>query len=1123
VTAVNVPSLPTGTVTFLFFDIEGSSQLWERYPEEMKVALARHDALLCQIVENHGGSVVKTTGDGAYVVFAAATNALASVVAFQQALAADTWPELAPNKLRARAGLHTGEAELREGDYHGPTLNRAARIMSSGHGGQILLSMATASLVREGLPDGITLRDLGEHRLRGLARPEQIFQVVVAGLPDEFPPLTTESARPVNLPQPPTGFIGRWQEVDEILQLLAVDGTRLVTLVGPGGMGKTRLGIQAAATLAEREPDRFPHGIYFVPLVPVLTAETMVGAVAAAIGFQFNPGERDPRRQLVDYLRRREALIILDNMEHLLEAQGAALPAEILANAPGIYLLATSRARLGIHGEHLYHVPGMDFPDLSDPRAWPDNHDEAGATSGLRLFLQAARQVRQDFRLDRDNIIDVSRIGRLVQGMPLGIELAAGWLEILSPGEIAAEIERSLDVLATDLSDVPERQRSMRAVFDTTWAISTSREQALLPMLAIFRSPFIQEAAGAVAGAGLRDLMALAGKSWLQRVTGPDGTSRFQMHELLRQFAEEKSRADEKALRDTRRRLIDYFADLLAGSVSDLKSAAQFSTRDRLTADFDNIALAWILAVEDGDFESVAGRMMLPLYYYGLVRRGLFTIDEMIEGAIAARLASTADPAHDEYLAVLRVARACRVLDEWRSDLIAHEIMAAWNYVLRLLDPLPVLGYWYIRLCGMAGLIDQMPEGRRRVADLMAKLEVDDTSGLLDEARLMMGQVLAFTAKDPASLAEAERHLLRAYEGFKHLGNAGYQADTCQQLAVIAMKKRDYDRALAYLSEAQVLLAVFSPAAGGWLLVTKGEVRFRQGDIAGRFADLAEQARIGRDQGDLALETHALSYESIHALRFSTIDHARRVRREVVDLSRAGGGRPNEWHDYEWGEIARVEGDLATARRYYETAASRFRHHGETMGIAFCERGLGDVALAEGEPEKALAHFRQALAAILRDTFWWAEARTLAGLSRAAGALGHDEEAVDALAGALRITDANNELDLATLALLALAERVLNRDRPDLTATLAGTLAATHYTWNEVRAQMEPVAGRARALLGDTAYEQNEARGRVIDLADLVSGLAAISATETAAWLDDAERLIDGLLEGQQAEGSTPA
>ena len=429
-------TLPAGTVTFLFTDIEGSTQLWDRFPQAMPAALSAHDAMLRRAIEAHGGHVVKNLGDGVYAVFSRAGDAVAAAVAAQEKLriplvpgdeqrTGDTRYEirdrssepstalLIPDllntdhrplttdhfpQIRVRMGIHTGEAELREGDYHGPALNRADRLMAAGHGGQILLSATTAAVCEGSLPPGATLRDLGEHRLRGLARPERIYQLLLPDLPANFPPLRSLGEYVVSLPTPATGFVGRGAEVKQIVDLLADPGIRLLSLVGPGGAGKTRLAIQAAALTGREGDGRFADGVYFVPLAPLGSAEAMVTAVAQTLGFRFRHSDEPPRRQLLDFLRTRRVLLVMDNFEHLLSGGGADLPADILEHTLAV-ILATSRTRLNVQGEHLVSVSGMRAPDAYTIRRWAalaTTEEEAEAAiahaavdySAVRLFAQ---------------------------------------------------------------------------------------------------------------------------------------------------------------------------------------------------------------------------------------------------------------------------------------------------------------------------------------------------------------------------------------------------------------------------------------------------------------------------------------------------------------------------------------------------------------------------------------------------------------------------------------------------------------------------------------------------------------------------------------------------------------
>ena len=1100
--------LTAGPVTFLFTDIEGSTSLWERHPEAMKHALARHDALLRAAVEGHHGQVVKSTGDGAYAVFAAPSEAVAAALAFQRALLADPWPELAPDVLRARLGVLTGQAELRDGDYFGPTLNRTARIMSIGHGAQILLGTVTAHLVTGGLPPGVSLLDLGEHRLRDLTQPEHIFQVVAEGLPARFPALRTSSARVVNLPGQPTGFIGRWDEVDGILRLLAPGGSRLVTLVGPGGMGKTRLGIQAAATLAEREPERFRDGIHFVPFAPLRSAESMVGAIAAALDFQFGQGEQGPRRELLDYLRGREALLVLDNLEHLLDDGGATLLADILDTAPGVSMLATSRSRLSIQGEQLYVVPGMSLPDAQEAETWSDPQAEAGRFSGLRLFLQAAGRARPDFRLTPDNVAAVVRVCRQVQGMPLGIEMAAGWLELLSPAEISAEIARSLDVLATDLYGVPERQRSMRAVFDSTWQLLSERERTVLPALSVFRASFTREAAEAVAGAGLRDLMSLANKTWLQPVSSAGGSSRFQMHELLRQYAEEKLRAGGEAETAANDRYARYYAALWAENGPRLESAAQKEALALLTREYLHGHAAWTWLVARGELEWLADRMLRPFVRFALMHSLIFEVGDLVRQALDA--CRRAAGCHLRVRISLLVAVSALRYPPSDPSAIMDE---AHRLVEDLAEPERELGIWYPLLLNWRPYRD--PDNPRRLWRLA---EGDDTDGRASLAAHLTGAALLAESRDRTGLEESVEWLRRAAAGYLRRGDRWAYAGVIEDLSLGEFRLGNRDSALALVDEAQAIYESLADWHHANML--------RQGRATTLLYDgrpdlvlktLEGFVAYSRERGDRLMETFSLGFLSLQAVRFGDLDETRRMRERALALTRELGYSDNEsWNLWELGEVHRVAGSTVEARRYYDEARALFDAQGNRFGLAYYERGLGDLALMAGDAAAAARRFsaaRDLMADYPNEE--WSLAYVLTGLARALAGSDRLDEAPAALAAAIvPIAGNHTPIDMETLVVAAAAEMALAGGRAQLGATLCALLAAHPLTWNETRARVAALVARARQGLGDDTTAAAEARGRLLDLHALIAGLAALPPVEAGPWLDAVARLVDNLPAG---------
>ncbi len=402
---------PSGTISFLFTDIEGSTRFWEHYPDAMQRTLARHDVVLRQVMAEHDGYIFTTAGDAFSVAFQSPRSSIDAAIECQRRLALDAPDEMGP--LRERMVVHTGAADERDGDYFGPTLNRCARLLASAHGGQILVSLTTAELLRDVLPDEVGLRDLGEHRLRDLARPERVFQLLHSDLPASFPSIRSLDAYAHNLPVQVTSFVGRRRDLDAVAEL--IPQTKLLTLTGVGGSGKTRLALQAAAELVSV----FRDGVWLTELGPLDDGALLAAETASTLGVERLPG-RSVQESLIEYLRSRHTLLILDNCEHLLDATVHLLDA-LLRACPRLQVLATSREALGMAGEVLYRVPSLSVPkhgEESDLAAL----DEYEA---VRLFVDRAAAVRPGFTLNSDNSAAVAVISRRLDGIPLAIELAA--------------------------------------------------------------------------------------------------------------------------------------------------------------------------------------------------------------------------------------------------------------------------------------------------------------------------------------------------------------------------------------------------------------------------------------------------------------------------------------------------------------------------------------------------------------------------------------------------------------------------------------------------------------------------------------------------------------------------
>lgn len=550
----------------------------------MMEALGVHDGVIGSAVETNNGVLVKARGEGdsQFAVFGSAVDAVEGSTQIQRQLAEVDWPT--PRPLRVRASLHTGLAELELGDYYGSAVNRAARLRSIAHGGQTVLSASTFELVRDHLPKGVSISDLGAHRLKDLTRPEKVFQLNLDGLDSRFPSLKSLDAVPNNLPVQPTEFVGRRLELANAQTTLAE--TRFLTILAPGGAGKTRLAIQAAAELTSE----FPDGVFFIDLAPIHSPDEIVQTAAESIGIALST-EEDLQSQLLAYLASKSQLLVFDNFEHV--AAGSDIVAEILKRAPGVKIIVTSRTKLNIRGETVMAVSGLETTWRSP--------EEAFAASGVRLFADASKRTDASFSLSPDDLEPVRRILELVGGMPLGIELAAAWVDALQVREIADEIAKSLDFLESEMEGVPDRHRSVRAVYDYSWSMLGDDERRRFSALSVFRGGFTREAGEAVAGASMRNLANLVSKSLLvhNRESG-----RYTVHELLRQYAEESLKEDAPLFRTTAAAHKDFYADLAAHS-EELLMSDQTQAIRVVEADLDNIRSAWRHSLADGDVAAV--------------------------------------------------------------------------------------------------------------------------------------------------------------------------------------------------------------------------------------------------------------------------------------------------------------------------------------------------------------------------------------------------------------------------------------------------------------------------------------------------------------------------------------
>jgi predicted ATPase len=578
----------------------------------MSTAIERHDDLVRSAVEGHGGYVFSTGGDGFAVAFARARDAIASAVDSQLALAAESWP--AEAVIRVRMGLHTGEADERHGDYFGSAVNRTARLMALAHGGQVVVSEATADVVADTLPPEVKLVDLGDHLLRDLSRREHVFQVERPGLASEFPLLRSPDVLPGNLPVQPTSFVGRSEEVRKVGE--ALGRAQLVTVTGVGGVGKTRLAVQVAADLLPT----FDDGAWLCELAAAADADTLAQVVASTLGVVQRAG-RSLERSIVEFLRSSRLLLVLDNCEHLLDASGR-LVAGILAECPHVRVLATSREALAVAGEQTWPLRSLDLPG-------PGSGLEAVAAAGsVRLFCERAASARPGFALSETNAAAVVEVCRRLDGMPLAIELAAARVAAMTPGEIAGLLDERFRLLTGGQRTAVERHQTLRATVDWSYELMTATERTVFDRLAVFSGGFTMAAARAVVtGDGVEgwDVVDAVGrlvaKSMVVAEPGAGEHTRYQLLETLRQYGRE--RLDEDGDTDRwRRRHAEYFAAFAAEVGRGLRGRDELAWRERLIGDLDNLrsAVVWGLDTDDEEDRQTAVAIVAWLAYEAQTR-----------------------------------------------------------------------------------------------------------------------------------------------------------------------------------------------------------------------------------------------------------------------------------------------------------------------------------------------------------------------------------------------------------------------------------------------------------------------------------------------------------------------
>ncbi len=899
-------SHPSGTVTFLFTDIEGSTRLLQELGHQYPEVLKEHHRLLRVAFAAWRGREIGTEGDAFFVAFDRAQDAVAAAVAAQRSLAQYPWPR--GQAVRVRMGVHTGEPTFSDGTYVGLDVHRAARICSAGHGGQILISRTTCELVQQSLSEGVSLRDLGRHHLKDLEQPEHLYQVIVASLPLDFPPLKTRSSGTTNLPAQPNELIGREEEMETVRQLLLREMVRAITLTGPGGTGKTRLAVQIATGLT----DGFRDGVWFVSLASIGDPNLVSSTIAMVLGIRENPA-RAVLESLKDFLQGKHMLLVLDNFEQIVAA--APVVAALLATCPGLKVLVTSRVVLHINGEHEYPVPPLKLPEAGRVPG-PEVLEEYSAVS---LFVRRARTVKPGFMLNDENATAVARICGQLDGLPLAIELAAARIKLLSPQAMLDRLGSRLDFLKGGARDLPARHQTLRQAIAWSYDLLADEEKTLFRRISVFVGGCSLEAVETVCasmegpGADALDAVAaLVDKSLLRQEEGGGEEPRFVMLETIREYGLEclKAAGDWEP---ARRAHAECFLSLAERAEAELTGPRQSVWLDRLEREHDNLRAALTWAEEQGEIE-IGLRVGGALWRFWLARGHMREGRQRLERLLALPGAATRTSAR---------ARALHGLGT-----IIHEI-SDYTQARPFLEE--SLSIW------------------RDLGDKKGTAAALNNQGWL-----------AFQLGDfGAARALSEEALLLNRE----LGEKRGVAVALFNLGSVALHCSEYPTALSLFEESLALRREIGDRRGcAYVQVTMTWVEYQRGNHERAEVILGEALAVLRELNDSQFIAWALSMQGIVAHDLGEFERARVVLEESVSLSRDVGNKVIiAWALSNLADVLHSQGEMASAVALLDEGICLWRAIGNGWGLPPALHSRGCIALTLRDYERASALFQESL------------------------------------------------------------------------------------------------------------------------------------------------------------------
>lgn len=906
-------------------------------------------------------------------------------------------------------------------------------------------------------------------------------QTRISTTPAWFSEQSTAQVSPshvANMPTYLTPFIGRREEMQKVIGFLNDPACRLLTLIGPGGIGKTRLAVQSAEVVS----GNYRNGVIFIGLAGLSAGDDILPALMKALQITYYEQANQPRQQVLNYLRNKNLLLILDNFEHVISDENIKLIIDIFSIANQTNILVTSRTILNLQGEQLYPLAGMHIPrgevDHMSVTDWLEY-------SAIQLFLQSAQRAHPEFEINEQNIRSVVKICQTLDGMPLAIELATTWLEVLPVNDVAGEIIRSLDFLATDQRDIPERQRSIRAVFDTTMKYLTPKEQDVYCRLSIFQGGFSREAAKSVADANLRDLANLTRKSLLQH----DEHGRYASHELLRQYGFEILTQDVDAWWEVRDRQGSYYAAFLNSLRKETYGPGQIIALRSIEQEIENISLAWQWMIIQREYERM-WQVILGIISYFFHTQFNPIFDQFTESAIEMlEDENSAEQLAQNLLATLLILRANSYYELTTGRPVKYCKQA--EELFQKTGSLPDLGPVYSLFGSTYGWYVDLHQGITYLRDSLSIAQEKGAGWEVAISKRLLGELL-FQINE---FREAKLFIEDATQMFFELGDYLDYANCLITLGFIAANEQDIAAAIHHNEQAMEIYEELGDRGNiGLCLYTKGHLYVSLGDYQRAVEHYRAAEEIMHELGSLPGIASMLSWQSITLMRMGDLEEARELRQKSLDISVASENNTDiVWGYFELGEIIRLQGDLNTAREMYQKSFELFQESRLFSLRPFYYRGMGDLALSTGDPQQAREYFSLSLESALEEYHTWIAIYARVCLARSEILLGDFKTAKEQLETALKATQNDSNIGLKMLVLAGYAELYAALERFAEAAELASQILDNPASWYEVQGFAADVLKGVAGKLSGEALAATQKRGKADGWADTISHLLAAS------------------------------